>query len=62
MAISDTLIPIAQGRQLFEQIPGPKEFVETQGAAHVQSYAVIVRAYEERVVGFFKTHLPPKPD
>ena len=53
----DTLIPIAQGRQLFERIPGPKEFVETRGAAHVQSYAVMGRAYEEKVVGFFRAHL-----
>src|SRR5688572_21893478 len=59
---SDALIPIAQGRRLFEKIPSPKEFVETQGAGHVQSYAVTGAAYEERVVGFFKTHLPPKPD
>jgi len=55
----DTLIPIAQGRQLFERIPGPKEFVETRGAAHVQSYAVMGRAYEEKVVSFFRTHLGP---
>jgi uncharacterized protein len=55
----DTLIPIAQGRRLFERIPGPKEFVETRGAAHVQSYAVMGRAYEERVVDFFHRHLGP---
>jgi uncharacterized protein len=53
----DTLIPIAQGRQLFERIPGPKEFVETRGAGHVQSYAVMEMAYEEKVVGFFRAHL-----
>jgi uncharacterized protein len=55
----DTLIPIEQGRQLFERIPGPKEFVETRGAAHVQSYAVMGGAYEERVVSFFRRHLDP---
>jgi pimeloyl-ACP methyl ester carboxylesterase len=55
----DTLIPIEQGRQLFERIPGPKEFVETRGAAHVQSYAVMGRAYEEKVVDFFRRHLGP---
>jgi len=55
----DTLIPIAQGRQLFERIPGPKEFVETRGAAHVQSYAVMGGAYEKRVVDFFGRHLDP---
>jgi uncharacterized protein len=55
----DTLIPIAQGRQLFERIPGPKEFVETRGAAHVQSYAVMGGAYETRVVDFFRRHLGP---
>jgi uncharacterized protein len=55
----DTLIPIAQGRQLFERIPGPKEFIETRGAAHVQSYAVMRGAYEERVVDFFRRHLGP---
>lgn len=53
----DTLIPIEQGRQLFGQIPGPKEFVETRGAEHVQSYAVMGRAYEKKVVNFFRTHL-----
>lgn len=55
----DTLIPIAQGRQLFERIPGPKEFVETRGAGHVQSYAVMGRAYEDKVVSFFRRHLGP---
>lgn len=55
----DALIPIAQGRQLFERIPGPKEFVETRGAAHVQSYAVMGGAYETRVVDFFRRHLGP---
>jgi pimeloyl-ACP methyl ester carboxylesterase len=55
----DTLVPIAQGRQLFEKIPGPKEFVETPGATHVQSYAVMGRAYEEKVVDFFRHHLGP---
>jgi pimeloyl-ACP methyl ester carboxylesterase len=55
----DTLIPIAQGRQLFERIPGPKEFVETQGAAHVQSYAVMGGAYEKKVVEFFRHHVGP---
>jgi pimeloyl-ACP methyl ester carboxylesterase len=53
----DALIPIAQGRELFERIPGPKEFVETRGAGHVQSYAVMGKAYEDRVVGFFGRHL-----
>ena len=55
----DTLIPIAQGRQLFKRIPGPKEFVETRDAGHVQSYAVMGAAYEEKVVSFFRTHLGP---
>ena len=62
MAIRTPSFPIAQGRQLFERIPGPKEFVETRGAAHVQSYAVMGTAYEEKVVNFFKTHLQQKPD
>lgn len=53
----DTLIPIAQGRQLFKRIPGPKEFVETRDAGHVQSYSVMGAAYEEKVVSFFQTHL-----
>lgn len=53
----DALIPIGQGRQLFERIPGPKEFVETRGAGHVQSYAVMGNAYEKRVVDFFERHL-----
>ena len=59
---SDALIPITQGRRLFEKISGPKEFVETRGAGHVQSYAVTGAAYEERVVNFFQTHLQQKPD
>lgn len=53
----DALIPISQGRRLFERISGPKEFVETTGAGHVQSYAVMGRAYEEKVVEFFRTCL-----
>ena len=55
----DTLIPIEQGRQLFERVPGPKEFVETRGAAHVQSYAAMGRAYEEKVVDFFHRNVGP---
>jgi uncharacterized protein len=50
----DSLIPISQGKRLFQRIPGPKEFVETPGSSHVQSYAVMGRAYEEKVVGFFR--------
>jgi uncharacterized protein len=59
---SDALIPITQGRRLVERISGPKEFVETRGAGHVQSYGVTGAAYEERVVNFFQTHLQQKPD
>ncbi len=53
----DTLIPVSQGRKLFERISGPKELVETPGAGHVQSYPVMGRAYEEKVVEFFRTWL-----
>jgi fermentation-respiration switch protein FrsA (DUF1100 family) len=58
----DSLIPIEQGRQLFEEIPGPKEFIQTPGAEHVQSYAMMGRGYEEKVIDFFMTHLRPKAD
>jgi len=54
---ADSLIPIEQGRQLFAKIPGPKEFVETKGAEHVQSFAVMGKAYETKVVTFFQTCL-----
>jgi pimeloyl-ACP methyl ester carboxylesterase len=57
----DSLIPIEQGRQLFAKIPGPKEFVETKDAGHVQSYAVMGKAYEEKVVAFFRMHLRSVP-
>jgi alpha-beta hydrolase superfamily lysophospholipase len=50
----DGLTPIAQGKRLFQKITGPKEFVETHGAMHVQSYAVLGKAYEDKVVSFFR--------
>lgn len=53
----DALIPVSQGRRLFQKISGPKEFVETRGAGHVQSYFVMGKDYEDRVVRFFKRHL-----
>jgi fermentation-respiration switch protein FrsA (DUF1100 family) len=53
----DTLIPISQGKRLFQSFAGPKELIEIQGASHVQSYAVMGRAYEEKVLAFFRHHL-----
>jgi fermentation-respiration switch protein FrsA (DUF1100 family) len=53
----DTLIPISQGKRLFGKIAGPKEFVETPGGTHVQSYFRTGKAYEEKVVDFFRRHL-----
>ncbi len=53
----DALIPISQGQKLFEKIPGPKEFVLAQGAAHVQSRFLLGNAYDERVVEFFRRNL-----
>ncbi|MCI0424125.1 MAG: lysophospholipase [Acidobacteria bacterium] len=58
----DALIPIAQGKQLFQKVSSPKEFMETPGAAHVQSYTVMGKVYEARVIGFFRHHLRSATD
>jgi fermentation-respiration switch protein FrsA (DUF1100 family) len=60
--VGDTLIPISQGRRLFEKLTGPKEFVTTPGAGHVESYLVMGKAYEDKVVHFFQQHLEGASD
>lgn len=53
----DLLIPVSQGEKLFQKIPGPKEFVHTPEAAHVQSYNLLGKIYEQKVIRFFQTYL-----
>jgi len=53
----DLLIPVSQGEKLFQKIPGPKEFIHIPGAAHVQSYDLLGKIYEQKTIRFFKTYL-----
>jgi len=53
----DSLIPVSQGEKLFQKIPGPKEFIRIPGVAHVQSYNLLGKVYEQKIIHFFKVHL-----
>ncbi len=53
----DALIPVEQGKALFERITGPKEFIEAAGAGHGESHAFMGFAYEKKVVSFFVKNL-----
>jgi hypothetical protein len=48
----DDLVPIAQGRAVFDAAPEPKEFYVIEGAGHNDTYVVGGEEYFRRVVGF----------
>jgi len=48
----DDLVPIAQGRRLFQAHPGPKEFFAIPRAAHNDTFLVGGSRYYQRLVNF----------
>ncbi|MGH7378363.1 MAG: alpha/beta hydrolase, partial [Candidatus Methylomirabilales bacterium] len=48
----DSIIPIAQGRKLFEAVPGRKAFLEVPGGDHNDPLWDLLPGYAERVGGF----------
>lgn len=51
----DQIIPIAEGRKLFEAAPGPKQFVEVRGG-HIDPAAVDAHVYFKAVRTFLAAH------
>lgn len=52
IAERDDVIPPAQGRQIFEALPGPKEMWAIPGARHNDTHLVGGAAYFEQLTGF----------
>ena len=56
---SDTIVPIARGRTLFDAYPGGKEWLEIPGAGHNDLPFVDPRGYVDAVHRFLERHLEP---
>lgn len=52
----DTIVPIAQGRELFAALRGPKEFLELSGP-HVRGFAADAGRYEEGLRRFLTEYV-----
>ncbi len=57
---SDKLVFIEEARRLYDKANQPKQIWITEGADHRKSYEYYPEEYEEKVVGFFNTHLEEK--
>jgi pimeloyl-ACP methyl ester carboxylesterase len=55
----DEVVPIAQGRRVFEAAPPPKRFFAIPGAGHNDTYVVGGEAYWDAVRGFLESLPPP---
>lgn len=55
----DEIVPIDQGRQLFEAAPEPKTFETLHGAGHNDTTLIGGRAYFERIRRFLDEVTPP---
>ncbi|MSQ14561.1 MAG: alpha/beta fold hydrolase [Dehalococcoidia bacterium] len=53
----DSLIPSEESLELFASAGEPKELWIVEGAGHGEAFFVDRAQYEEKVLGFFKTHL-----
>lgn len=49
---NDSIVPYAQGRVLFDQLPGPKQFYAVQGGDHNDAVPVNADAYWKVVAAF----------
>lgn len=56
----DRLIPVRHARLLFDAAPSPRGLWIVPGAGHVRSYRRHRAAYEQRVITFFRRHLPAR--
>jgi hypothetical protein len=56
----DDLVPIAQGRRVFDAAPPPKRFFEIPGAGHNDTYVVGGQAYWDALRDFLDTLPPPR--
>ena len=57
----DAVIPIAEGRRLFDAAPGEKEFVEVRGG-HVEASEVDAEHFYNAIRPFLMKHgLRPRP-
>ena len=54
----DRTIPLQEGRALFEQLTGPKEFLCIKGADHINLHRVGSEVYLRRVVNFVRQVRP----
>ncbi|MCB9850916.1 MAG: alpha/beta hydrolase [Phycisphaerales bacterium] len=57
----DPLIPLAQGKQLFEAAGEPKQFVIIKGAGHCQTITIDTPDYQRRMVAFLNDALAETP-
>lgn len=55
----DEVIPIAQGRMVFEAAPEPKRFLAIEGAHHNDVYVVGGEAYRRAIAEFIARAVPP---
>jgi fermentation-respiration switch protein FrsA (DUF1100 family) len=51
---ADSIIPFALGKELFDRIDAPKEFVRISGADHNDFFSVTHTAYWTPIVAFFE--------
>lgn len=56
----DEVVPLAQGRRVFEAAPEPKRFFTIPGAGHNDTYIVGGEAYWDAVGDFLRTLPPPR--
>jgi fermentation-respiration switch protein FrsA (DUF1100 family) len=57
----DEIIPIAQGRMVFDAAPEPKEFLAIDGAGHNNVYLKGGLRYRRALADFISRSVPPKP-
>lgn len=56
----DHIVPEAESRALFEAAPGPKRYVEVQGADHNDLALFAGEQLVDETVRFVRMHVPPK--
>jgi len=55
----DEITPFAHGKKLFENLPGPKAFLEIKGS-HNQGFIDSLALYESGIDAFIDTYIEPK--
>jgi fermentation-respiration switch protein FrsA (DUF1100 family) len=54
----DRTIPIEQGKALYEQLTGPKQFFLVEGAGHIDTHMLDSQTYMEKVLSFVEEARP----